>query len=127
MTQTLAITSRQLIYMYPNVKGNLQDRMRQMSTSKWGMNTNIQAVFDKLLDLACKNKVDQKLVTGIRDAHSAWSKSYDSIKNMKVPAVITSPEEYRRAKDMIDRIAAQPLIDFEKKYGSDQAFELAWS
>ena len=27
------------------VKGNLQDRMRQMSTAKWGMNTNIQTIF----------------------------------------------------------------------------------
>lgn len=42
------------------VKGNLQDRMKQMSTAEWGMSTNIQAVFDKLLVLACENKVHQK-------------------------------------------------------------------
>ena len=42
------------------VKGNLQDRMKQMSTSKWGMSTNIQAVFDKLLTLAVKNNVKQE-------------------------------------------------------------------
>ena len=42
------------------VKGNLQTRMEQMSTSKWGMNTNIQAVFDKLLTLAVKNNVKQE-------------------------------------------------------------------
>ena len=42
------------------VKGNLQDRMKQMSTSKWGMNTNIQSVFDKLLNLALKNNVKQE-------------------------------------------------------------------
>lgn len=42
------------------VKGNLRDRMKQMSTAEWGMNTNIQAVFDKLLILAVKNKVDPK-------------------------------------------------------------------
>ena len=42
------------------VKGNLQDRMKQMSTSKWDMSTNIQSVFDKLLVLACKNKVHQE-------------------------------------------------------------------
>ena len=42
------------------VKGNLQDRMQQMSTSKWGINTNIQAVFDKLLTLAVKNNVKQE-------------------------------------------------------------------
>ena len=40
--------------------GNLQNRRRQMSTANWGMNTNIQAVFDKLLTLAVKNKVNQK-------------------------------------------------------------------
>ena len=42
------------------VKGSLHDRMHQMSTEKWGINTNIQAVFDKLLDLAVKNRVDPK-------------------------------------------------------------------
>lgn len=42
------------------VKGNLQARMKQMSTSKWGMSTNIQAVFDKLLTLAVKNNVKQE-------------------------------------------------------------------
>ena len=42
------------------VKGTLQDRMRQMSTAEWGMNTNIQLVFDKLLSLAVRNKVDPK-------------------------------------------------------------------
>jgi hypothetical protein len=42
------------------VKGNLRDRMKQMSTAEWGMHTNIQAVFDKLLDLAVKNRVDPK-------------------------------------------------------------------
>lgn len=42
------------------VKGNLQDRMKQMSNSKWDMNTNIQAVFDKLLALALKNNVKQE-------------------------------------------------------------------
>ena len=31
-----------------------------MSTAEWGMNTNIQAVFDRLLNLAVKNKVDPK-------------------------------------------------------------------
>ena len=34
--------------------------MHQMSTAEWGINTNIQAVFDKLLDLAVKNRVDPK-------------------------------------------------------------------
>lgn len=42
------------------VKGNLSNRMKQMSTAEWGMHTNIQAVFDRLLDLAVKNKVDPK-------------------------------------------------------------------
>ena len=42
------------------VKGNLQDRMQQMSNSKWVMSTNIQAVFDKLLTLALKNNVKQE-------------------------------------------------------------------
>ena len=46
--------------LFQYVKGNLQDRMQQMSTSKWGMNTNIQAVFDKLLTLAVKNNVKQE-------------------------------------------------------------------
>lgn len=45
---------------FQHVKGNLQDRMKQMSTANWGMNTNIQAVFDKLLNLAIMNKVDPK-------------------------------------------------------------------
>ena len=42
------------------VRGNLQDRMKQMSTSYWGMSTNIQAVFNKLRALAVKNNVKQK-------------------------------------------------------------------
>lgn len=79
------------------------------------------------LSSAIKTKVDKKTLNGIKDAHDAWVKSYEAIKNMKVPSLITSPEEYRRAKDTIDRVAAQSLIDFEKKYGTDQAFELAWS
>lgn len=45
---------------FQHVTGNLQDRMRQMSTAEWGMNTNIQAVFDKLLSLALKNNVKQE-------------------------------------------------------------------
>ena len=42
------------------VRGNLQARMKKMSTSQWGMSTNIQAVFDKLLALAVKNNVKQE-------------------------------------------------------------------
>ena len=45
---------------FQHVTGNLQDRMRQMSTAEWGMSTNIQAVFDKLLTLAVKNNVKQE-------------------------------------------------------------------
>lgn len=43
---------------FQHVKGKLSDRIHQMSRAKWGMTTNIQAVFDKLLELATKNKVD---------------------------------------------------------------------
>lgn len=42
------------------LKGNLRDRINQLRHADWGMNTNIQAVFDKLLELAVKNKVHQK-------------------------------------------------------------------
>lgn len=42
------------------VKGSLQDRMHQMSVAEWGLNTNIQAVFDKLLTLAVKHNVKQE-------------------------------------------------------------------
>lgn len=48
--------SEQPTFQY--VKGKLSDRIHQMSHAKWGMSTNIQAVFDKLLVLATKNKVD---------------------------------------------------------------------
>lgn len=42
------------------LKGNLRDRIYQLRHANWGRNTNIQAVFDKLLELAVKNNVHQK-------------------------------------------------------------------
>lgn len=41
------------------VTGTLQQRMMQMETSSWGMNTNLHAAFNRILDLAVKNAVPQ--------------------------------------------------------------------
>ena len=40
-----------------NLKGTLSQKMRQMETSQWGGSTNLHAAFDKILDVAVKNKV----------------------------------------------------------------------
>lgn len=39
------------------LNGNLKDRFRQLKGSKWGMNTNIEAAFKKILDQAIKHQV----------------------------------------------------------------------
>jgi hypothetical protein len=41
------------------VSGNLKQRMEQMLRSEWGMNTNIQAVFETILSAAVKHKVPE--------------------------------------------------------------------
>ena len=40
-----------------NLKGDLTQKMRQMMTSDWQMNTNLHAAFDKLLDVAIRGRV----------------------------------------------------------------------
>lgn len=41
------------------LNGSLGDRLVQMSSSNWGYNTNIEAVFDLILDMAKRNGVNQ--------------------------------------------------------------------
>lgn len=41
------------------LKGTLLDRYHQLSSSSWGMNTNLEAAFKKVLDQAIKHKVTQ--------------------------------------------------------------------
>lgn len=41
------------------LKGNLVTRLKSLERSDWGMNTNIEAAFDKVLSMALKNKVSQ--------------------------------------------------------------------
>ena len=36
------------------------DKVNRISESEWGMNTNIEAVFDKMLNIALENDLDQK-------------------------------------------------------------------
>lgn len=45
---------------FQQVTGTLSNRVKQMSTAKWGMSTNIQAVFDLVLNTAIKHKVKQQ-------------------------------------------------------------------
>lgn len=40
--------------------GSLSQKLVQMHTSKWGMNTNLHAAFKKILDVAVKNDVEAK-------------------------------------------------------------------
>lgn len=42
------------------LKGNLRERYSQLSSSDWGMNTNIEKVFSLILDQANKNSVPQE-------------------------------------------------------------------
>lgn len=39
------------------LKGNIIQKLQQLNGMEWGMNTNLHAAFDKVLDLAIKNKV----------------------------------------------------------------------
>lgn len=41
------------------LKGNLVDRFSQLRNSDWGMSTNIQAVFDKILEEAIRRNIPQ--------------------------------------------------------------------
>jgi len=42
-----------------HLKGNILDKCHQMSSSDWGMNTNLVAAMKKILDVALSNKVPQ--------------------------------------------------------------------
>lgn len=42
-----------------NLKGNILDKVKQMSQSEWGMNTDLHAAMQKVLDVAIKGKVPQ--------------------------------------------------------------------
>lgn len=39
------------------LKGNLQSRLTQLERAEWGMNTNLEATFDMILNLSIKNEV----------------------------------------------------------------------
>jgi hypothetical protein len=41
------------------LKGNLRDRFNQLASAEWGMNTNVERVFDLILDQAKKNSVPE--------------------------------------------------------------------
>ena len=43
-----------------NLKGDILQKVQQMVNSKWGMNTNLHAAFNKILDVARKGKVPQE-------------------------------------------------------------------
>lgn len=43
-----------------HLKGTLSQKMKQMSTSAWEMNTNLHAAFDEILKIAVKGKVAQE-------------------------------------------------------------------
>jgi len=43
-----------------NLKGDILQKVQQMVTSKWGMNTNLHAAFNKIFDVALKGKVPQE-------------------------------------------------------------------
>jgi len=42
-----------------HLKGNLSLKLVQMESSNWGMNTNLHAAFERILEVAIKNKVKQ--------------------------------------------------------------------
>lgn len=42
-----------------NLKGNINEKINQMVTSKWGMNTNLHAAFERILSTAVSNQVPQ--------------------------------------------------------------------
>jgi hypothetical protein len=41
------------------VGNNIREKVKNLSSADWGMNTNLQSVFDLILDVAVKNKVAQ--------------------------------------------------------------------
>ena len=41
------------------LKGSLYERIRQLESSKWGMNTNLEAVYTLILDKAVENKLPE--------------------------------------------------------------------
>ena len=43
-----------------NLKGDILQKIKQMVSSKWDMNTNLRAAFDKILDVAKKGEVPQE-------------------------------------------------------------------
>ncbi len=43
-----------------NLKGNILDKIKQMSQSEWGMSTNLHAAMQKILDVAVKGGVPQE-------------------------------------------------------------------
>ena len=44
---------------FVHLQGNLSSRMRQLSTAKWAMNTDLHAAFDRILDVALRHRVPQ--------------------------------------------------------------------
>jgi hypothetical protein len=48
-----------------NLKGNIMDKIRQISSSEWGMSTNLHAAMQKVLDVAIKGNVPQEEMPGM--------------------------------------------------------------
>ncbi|MGZ4850462.1 MAG: DUF7788 domain-containing protein, partial [Candidatus Bathyarchaeia archaeon] len=48
-----------------HLKGNLLQKMDQMESSQWQMNTNLHAAFEKILETAVKGKVPQSEMPGM--------------------------------------------------------------
>jgi len=71
------------------LKGNLLERHMQLRRSEWGMNTNLEAAFNKVLDQAIKHKVSQEQMPDkililsdmqfdeATNSHKGWYKSKD--------------------------------------------------
>ena len=47
------------------LKGNIVDKVTQMSSSNWDMSTNLHAAMNKILDVAVKNSVPQSDMPGM--------------------------------------------------------------
>ena len=68
--------------------GGFQDRIHQLSSSKWQMNTNLQAVFDIILEKAIKNNIP----------HSEMPTKIIIISDMEFDSAITDDTNYQLIK-----------------------------
>lgn len=84
------------------LKGNINDRIKQLVTSKWDMNTNFVKVFELILDKAIQNRLSQddlpKTILAISDMEfdcaSSGGTNYEHIKALferygyKLPQIV---------------------------------------